>query len=146
MAGGPDRQQREVARQLTASRSQGRRDIDLILGTHAHVPQAYEKVNGTWVVYGMGDQVAGEMTDPRGQLGSAARFTFTEPRTPGAAWQVTSAEYIPHRMANDPLRLVNLPRATERPAPDPEDTAALAAVRKAVLSRGADQDGLRMGR
>ncbi|MCX4442888.1 CapA family protein [Streptomyces albidoflavus] len=142
----PDRQQREVARQLTASRSQGRRDIDLILGTHAHVPQAYEKVNGTWVVYGMGDQVAGEMTDPRGQLGSAARFTFTEPREPGAAWQVTSAEYIPHRMANDPLRLVNLPRATERPTPDPEDTAALAAVRKAVLSRGADQDGLRMGR
>jgi poly-gamma-glutamate synthesis protein (capsule biosynthesis protein) len=33
-------------------------DIDLILGTHAHVPQAYQKVNGTWVIYGMGDQIA----------------------------------------------------------------------------------------
>ncbi|CAM5445277.1 MULTISPECIES: CapA family protein [Streptomyces] len=142
----PDRQQRAVAERLTASRSDGRRDIDLILGTHAHVPQAYEKVNGTWVVYGMGDQVAGEMTDPRGQLGSAARFTFTAPRKAGAEWVVTSAEFIPHRMANDPLRLVNLARAAEAAAFDPEDAAALAAVRKAVLGRGADRDGLRMGR
>ncbi|CAM5413997.1 hypothetical protein SBADM41S_07913 [Streptomyces badius] len=36
------------------------------------MPQAYEKVNGTWVVYGMGDQIAGAMInyegaqDPRG--------------------------------------------------------------------------------
>ncbi|MFD5025719.1 CapA family protein [Streptomyces sp. NPDC058373] len=142
----PDRQQLSLARRLTASRTKGRRDIDLVLGTHAHVPQAYEKVNGAWVVYGMGDQVAGKMTDPRGQLGSAARFTFTAPRKAGAAWEATSAEFVPHRMANDPLRLVNLARATEAAAPDPEDTAALAAVRKAVLGRGADRDGLRMGR
>ncbi|NEB69835.1 CapA family protein, partial [Streptomyces fulvissimus] len=71
-----------------------------------------------------------------------ARFTFTAPRKAGAEWVVTSAEFIPHRMANDPLRLVNLARAAEAAAFDPEDAAALAAVRKAVLGRGADRDGL----
>jgi poly-gamma-glutamate synthesis protein (capsule biosynthesis protein) len=59
----PDEQQLALARQLTASQTGGRPDIDLILGTHAHVPQPYEKVNGTWVVYGTGDQIAGQPAD-----------------------------------------------------------------------------------
>ncbi len=87
----PDEQQRTLARALTASRTAGRPDIDLILGTHAHVPQAYEKVNGTWVVYGMGDQLAGYMYNPpdvvdgRGNQSSMARFTFARPARPGTA-------------------------------------------------------------
>jgi poly-gamma-glutamate synthesis protein (capsule biosynthesis protein) len=76
----PDDRQLTLARTLTASRTGGRPDIDLILGGHAHVPQAYEKVNGTWVVYGMGDQLAGKMNDPRGSMSSAARFTFVPPK------------------------------------------------------------------
>jgi hypothetical protein len=80
----PDRQQKTLAKQLTASRHDGRKDIDLIIGTHAHVPQAYEKVNGTWVVYGMGDQLAGKMNDPRGAMSSAARFTFVPPKGGGS--------------------------------------------------------------
>lgn len=76
----PDSRQKKLAKQLTRSRDgSGRKDIDLIIGTHAHVPQAYEKVNGTWVVYGMGDQLAGKMNDPRGAMSSAARFTFVPP-------------------------------------------------------------------
>ncbi|MGH3325008.1 MAG: CapA family protein, partial [Streptomyces sp.] len=39
----PDQQQISVAKQLTRSRSGGRKDLDLIIGTHAHVPQPYEK-------------------------------------------------------------------------------------------------------
>ncbi len=87
----PDEQQLRLARRLTAARTEGRPDIDLILGTHAHVPQAYEKVNGTWVVYGMGDQIAGEMInyegarDPRGNQSTIARFTFARPPGPAGA-------------------------------------------------------------
>ncbi|GAB2814183.1 hypothetical protein GCM10027073_53060 [Streptomyces chlorus] len=33
-----------------AARTGHRPDIDLIPGTHAHAPQAYEKINGTWVI------------------------------------------------------------------------------------------------
>lgn len=142
----PDSQQLSLAKRLTAARSDGRRDIDLILGTHAHVPQAYEKVNDTWVVYGMGDQVAGVMNDPRGSMGSAARFAFTPPAGEGEAWKVKKAEFIPHLMASKPrFRLVNLPRALADGATDAAYVRARNTVRNAALSRGAANEGLVMG-
>ncbi|WP_019545091.1 CapA family protein [Streptomyces sulphureus] len=143
----PDAQQRALAKRLTASRHHGRRDIDLIIGTHAHVPQAYEKVNGTWVVYGMGDQIAGKMDDPRGTMGSAARFAFRPPEDPdagGAAaeWQVGRAEYVPYLMETEPRHtLVNLGRDRG----SDERREAHATIERAVLSRGADKSGLRQG-
>ncbi|UCM90403.1 CapA family protein [Streptomyces marincola] len=141
----PDGTQLGLAGLLTASTREGRKDIDLVLGTHAHVPQAFEKVNGTWVVYGMGDQIAGVMTDPRGQLGTAARFTFAPPKAAGEPWAVEKAEYIPHRVDNDPITLVNLPRALAAEPGDAEHRAALDAVGAAVLARGAAADGLVLG-
>ncbi|MDT0441481.1 CapA family protein [Streptomyces johnsoniae] len=142
----PDTAQLKLAEELTASATGGRKDIDLILGTHAHVPQAYEKVNGTWVVYGMGDQIAGVMNDPRGQLGSAARFTFAPPRADGGDWTVEKAEYVPHSVDNDPITLVNLPRALAENPDHAAHRAAMTAIDGAVLSRGADADGLTRGR
>ncbi|SFC91133.1 CapA family protein [Streptomyces aidingensis] len=142
----PDSLQLSLARELTASASGGRPDIDLIIGTHAHVPQAYEKVNGTWVVYGMGDQLAGVMSDPRGQLGSAARFTFAPPAGEDGRWTVERAEYIPFVVDNDPIRVVSLPEAL---AADPDDagrSATLDRIGRAVLGRGAAEDGLTLGR
>ncbi|GHF41850.1 CapA family protein [Streptomyces griseosporeus] len=143
----PDRQQLDLARVLTASRSDGRPDIDLILGTHAHVPQAYEKVNGTWVVYGMGDQIAGEMfdhsgvEDPRGNQSSVARFTFAPPRRPGGRWEVTRAEFLPQLFDVDAGRVVNLNRALAQGA---DVRGVRDRIREVVLSRGAAKDGLRM--
>ncbi|WP_432106870.1 CapA family protein [Streptomyces sp. AA1529] len=143
----PDGLQRSLARKLTAARSGGRRDIDLILGTHAHVPQAYEKVNGTWVVYGMGDQIAGKMNDPRGSMGTAARFRFVPPEDDrgAAAWTVRKAEFTPFMMKTSPRHtLVNLASKASRSAGDPAQDEAYAAIREAVFSRGAAKDGLRM--
>ncbi|AXK34462.1 CapA family protein [Streptomyces armeniacus] len=143
----PNKQQLSLAKQLTRSRTEGRRDIDLILGTHNHVPQAYEKVNGTWVVYGMGDQVAGEMNDPRGQMGSAARFTFVPPREEGSGWTVKKAEFVPFLMQTEPdHRLVNLNSPQTRRSGDPVHAGARDTIRDAVLSRGAASDGLTMAR
>ncbi|MCK1822258.1 CapA family protein [Streptomyces sp. XM83C] len=144
----PDQQQLALARSLTASRAGGRPDIDLILGTHAHVPQAYEKVNGTWVVYGMGDQIAGEMTDtagvqdPRGNQSTVARFTFTPPSRPGGRWEVTRAEFVPQMYDVDAGRVVNLNRALAQGA---EVRGVRDRIRTVVLSRGAAKDGLVMG-
>ncbi|MEV6103566.1 CapA family protein [Streptomyces sp. NPDC051940] len=140
----PDALQRRVAERLTRSRSGGRPDIDLILGTHAHVPQAYQKLHGVWVVFGMGDQIAGPMNDERGNWGTIARFTFSPPAAPGGQWLVTKAEFVPqiidlHRPGNP--RVLNLA----------VDTAGgrLARVRDRIravtLSRGAAEDGLTMG-
>ncbi|GGV65087.1 lipoprotein [Streptomyces griseoloalbus] len=144
----PDERQIALARSLTASHTGSRPDIDLILGTHAHVPQAYEKVNGTWVVYGMGDQIAGEMTnhegvqDPRGNQSTLGRFTFSPPSRPGGRWEVTRAEFVPQLFDVDAGRAVNLNQALARGA---EVRAVRDRIRDVVLSRGAAQDGLVMG-
>jgi 2',3'-cyclic-nucleotide 2'-phosphodiesterase (5'-nucleotidase family) len=143
----PDAQQLSVAKQLTRSRSHGRRDIDLVIGTHAHVPQAYEKVNGTWVVYGMGDLLAGTMNDPRCAMSSGARFTFSPPRAGdgNGEWKVSKAEWIPFLIhTTPPIRTVDI----GAPAAHRSGAAAAAyrTIKQAVLSRGAAQQGLRPGR
>jgi hypothetical protein len=151
----PNEQQKTLAKQLTRSRSHGRKDVDLIIGTHAHVPQPYEKVNGTWVVYGMGDQLAGKMNDPRGSMSSAARFTFVPPKAGSAGtgragfgkggWSVRKAEYIPFFVETEPrISVVNLGSPAVR-AGGAEHGEAYSKIRKAVLSRGAAKQGLRMG-
>ncbi|MEU3252458.1 CapA family protein [Streptomyces sp. NPDC006997] len=144
----PDEGQLDLAQRLTASATADRPDIDLVLGTHAHVPQAYEKVNGTWVVYGMGDQIAGEMvnhqgaTDPRGNQSTLGRFTFAPPAEPGGRWRVTRAEFVPQLFDVDAGRVVNLNDALARGA---DVRAVRDRIRDVVLSRGAAQDGLLMG-
>ncbi|MGK5697535.1 CapA family protein [Streptomyces sp. URMC 128] len=144
----PDERQLTLARSLTAARSGSRPDIDLILGTHAHVPQAYEKVNGTWVIYGMGDQIAGEMTnhqgvkDPRGNQSTLGRFTFAPPARPGGRWEVTKAEFVPQWFDVDAGRVVNLNRAIAQGA---GVQAVRDRIHDIVLSRGAAEDGLVMG-
>ncbi|MBW5480521.1 CapA family protein [Streptomyces bambusae] len=148
----PDERQLTLGRTLTASQTDGRPDIDMILGTHAHIPQAYEKVNGTWIVYGMGDQVAGTMYnhsgayDPRGNYSSIGRFRFEPPAAPGGRWQVTKAEFVPQWMDLRAGKVVNLPAAlAEDPSEDSYRTAQ-EAITEAVLGRGAAKDGLTMGR
>ncbi|MEU3692245.1 CapA family protein [Streptomyces narbonensis] len=144
-----DQRQLSLGRALTASTSGGRPDIDLIIGTHAHVPQAYEKVNGTWIVYGMGDQIAGDMInhegayDPRGNQGTLGRFTFAPPRAPGARWEVTKAEFVPQWFDTGRGRVVNLGAAGDG---DPRHTSIRETIRQVVLSRGAEKDGLTMGK
>lgn len=144
----PDEKQLALGKALTASQTGGRPDVDMILGTHAHIPQAYEKVNGTWIVYGMGDQVAGEMfnytgaRDMRGNYGSIGRFTFAPPTAPGQRWQVTKAEFVPQMMDLGAGRVVNLPAALAH-SPGREDyEEARDEITEAVLGRGAAKDGL----
>ncbi|WP_406351906.1 CapA family protein [Streptomyces sp. NBC_01635] len=144
----PDGRQVALARSLTAARTGHRPDIDLILGTHSHVPQAYEKVNGTWVVYGTGDQIAGAMTgrqglpDPRGNQSTLGRFTFAPPGHPDGRWEVTKAEFVPQFYDVDAGRVVDLNRALAEGA---EVRSVRDRIRTVVLSRGAAMDGLVMG-
>ncbi|MFJ3670140.1 CapA family protein [Streptomyces sp. NPDC090106] len=145
----PDERQLSLARTLTAARTGGRPDIDLILGTHAHVPQAYEKVNGTWVIYGMGDQIAGEMSnhegvqDPRGNQSTIGRFTFVPPKRSGGRWEVAKAEFVPQLFDIDAGRVLDVNEAIAEGA---ELSGVRDRIREVVLSRGAAKDGLRMGR
>ncbi|RST07177.1 CapA family protein [Streptomyces sp. WAC05374] len=144
----PDRQQLTLGRALTASATGGRPDVDLIIGTHAHVPQAYEKVNGTWIVYGMGDQIAGDMInysgafDPRGNQGTIGRFTFAPPAAPGGRWNVAKAEFLPQWFNTGTGRVVNLNAAIRT---GENLTGVRDRIQQVALSRGAAKDGLLMG-
>lgn len=145
----PDARQLSLGRSLTASRTGGRPDIDLVLGTHAHIPQAYEKVNGTWIVYGMGDQIAGDMInyegsyDKRGNQGTLARFTFAPPTSPGRRWEVAKAEFVPQFFDTGRGRVVNLNEAIRKG--EQQYTETRDTIREVVLARGAARDGLVMG-
>lgn len=77
----PSTPQLKFAREL--ARKTG---IDLIIGHHAHVVQPMEKVDGTWIAYGLGNQVARHDV-PTGltEEGVIGWFTFTER---GGTWEV----------------------------------------------------------
>jgi poly-gamma-glutamate synthesis protein (capsule biosynthesis protein) len=60
---------------------------------YAHVVQPIAKVNGKWVVYGMGNMVGQSDTAyPRAYEGISVRFTFRESRH---GFRVTRAAYLP---------------------------------------------------
>ncbi len=83
--------------------------IDLVIGHHAHVVQPIQKVNGTWVAYGLGNHVA-RHSSPSGltEEGAIGWFEFRE-TTDG--WDV-SARYA--------TTLVDIPAEVEagEKAPD----------------------------
>ncbi|MFI8004789.1 CapA family protein [Streptomyces sp. NPDC086010] len=148
----PDGAQRALGRRLTASATGDRPDIDLILGT-THVPQAYEKVNGTWIAYGTGNQIAGPTAgrdgapDPRVGEGAMGRFTFAPPAGPGERWTVSKAEFLPQWFDAAAGRAVRLSPTTAEAGPGRGDLRRIHdRVRRVVLSRGAAQDGLVEGR
>ncbi|MFJ3973622.1 CapA family protein [Streptomyces sp. NPDC090021] len=146
----PDRQQTELAQALTASRSaDGLPDIDLIIGTHNHVPQPYEKINGTWVVFGMGDQVASFVPADklRGNQSSVPRFTFAPAADRPGRWDVVKAEYLTqYSDMGPPFRVVcaSCAAADETlPAVKRGEYARIdRQVTDAVMSRGAGDQGL----
>ncbi|MFG2222892.1 CapA family protein [Streptomyces sp. NPDC048644] len=154
----PDAQQTELARVLTASETDGRPDIDLIVGSRARTPQPYEKVNGsgdgdtqddqevsdggTWVVYGLGDQIAGEMRNKHGKMGTVARFTFTPPAEDGDRWRASKAEFIPQWFDTKTGRVRKLGKSAKLSR---ELAAVREEIRRTTLSRGAAKHGLVMG-
>ncbi|MFE7095376.1 CapA family protein [Streptomyces erythrochromogenes] len=146
----PDEQQKELAQALTASRSaDGLPDIDLIIGTHNHVPQPYEKINGTWVVFGMGDQVASFVPADklRGNQSSVPRFTFAPAAERPGRWEVVKAEYLTqYSDMGPPFRVVCASCAASDealPAAKRDEYARIdRQVTDAVLSRGAGGQGL----
>lgn len=56
----PSGYQVDIADQVTAIG-----DVDLVIGHHAHVVQPATVVNGTWVVFGLGNQLSAQAEDER---------------------------------------------------------------------------------
>lgn len=138
----PDDYQTDVVDEITRSP-----DIDIVYGHHAHVPQPIDRVNGTWVAYGLGNFVAAQQTAQRlTYRGVSVRFELTERRRATGGFTVTDIGYLPTAITgadpNRPTRVLDV--RADLDAPDtprrllPGLRADLAAVSADVLSLGAD--------
>ena len=112
-------------------------DVDLILGCHAHVVQSFEQINGKWVVYGMGNEVAWQTQQqdtrdgvmPRVHLhrGAARRVPGDEgagdPDVHAAQWGLRQAgRGTPRARLGQPVRRAAQP-VPGVPGPDPQGAA-----------------------
>jgi poly-gamma-glutamate synthesis protein (capsule biosynthesis protein) len=111
----PNAQQVALVRRLTASPA-----VDLVFAEHAHVVQPITRVNGKWVVYGMGNMVAqSDPRYPRAYEGITVRFTFGET---ARGFRVSRAEYIPTTWnptsSHGAIRIQRVDTALAHGAPD----------------------------
>ncbi|MEU8119199.1 CapA family protein [Spirillospora sp. NPDC049024] len=118
-------EQRRLAATLLRSR-----DVDLILGDHAHVVQPFERINGKWVVYGMGNQVANPVANIQAtHEGLVALVTFTWDARE-RRWK-EKPSFVPTLVApGPPIRLRTLVRG------DSADQAAIDDTTRVVRSLG----------
>ncbi|MFM8815684.1 MAG: CapA family protein, partial [Actinomycetes bacterium] len=84
-------QQTSVAEALTKSG-----EVDLIIGHHAHVVQPIKKVNGVWVIYGMGNVLSNLPTDDRWPASSQDAGVFTINMSLNAAGKVSFDTPVVH--------------------------------------------------
>lgn len=101
-----------------ASRLSRSPNIDFIYGHHVHVVQPYDKVNGTWVVYGLGNTIAEQDPAVEGVYdGNTCRVTFRE--QPDGRFAVAKLQYIPTMITQydgvHPMRVLNVPRSLHDP-------------------------------
>lgn len=92
----PNARQKEMAQKLLSSDA-----VDLILGTHAHVVQPCQKINGKYVMYGMGNFLSNQSPSQAASLPTESQegviVTFTLEKD-GGELRTTSMTYQPTRV------------------------------------------------
>ncbi len=134
----PNAQQVALVHRLTASPY-----VDLVFAEHAHVVQPITRVNGKWVVYGMGNMVAqSDPAYPRAYEGITVRFRFSERH---GRFVVTRAAYLPtvwnHVTGPAPIRVRRVGGRLPRAAADlPRLLEARRMTARAVAGPAHDRD------
>lgn len=82
----PSAYQRDIAGQILPSP-----DIDLVIGHHAHVVQPIEAVAGTYVVWGLGNQLSNQSEQPRRD----GLTVVVRAERDAARWKVSAVEAVP---------------------------------------------------
>lgn len=145
----PNAQQQELAEILTRSD-----DVDIVYGHHAHAVQPIEKVNGKWVVYGLGNLVAQQLsTNIPAFEGLMVDVTFVpkegaNAETEGPVWEVGTLTFTPTIISPPgvhPVTVTTIDKAIanlKEQYGEQADVSALEAARErtlaAVYSRGAE--------
>lgn len=134
----PTEKQKTIADKLTKSS-----EIDLVYGVGAHTVQPITKLNGTWVLYGLGDLVAQPPADRTTAFESViARATFTRSTS---GYTVSKLEYFPTTTSvyssGRPIRV----RLTSDAIAAGGDTSGLKESQERVESAVGSVDGLTKG-
>jgi poly-gamma-glutamate synthesis protein (capsule biosynthesis protein) len=113
----PNEQQLDVFADLTASPY-----VDFVYGHHAHVVQPFDRVNGKWVLYGLGNMVAQQEPErPDTFRGVVARLTLTE--RPDGGFEVEDPRYAPTLILNPTTtgatRVLDVARVRRSPTAPP---------------------------
>jgi poly-gamma-glutamate synthesis protein (capsule biosynthesis protein) len=134
----PTEKQKTVADKLTKAS-----EIDLVYGVGAHTVQPITKVNGKWVLYGLGNLVAQPPSDQTTAFESViARATFTRS---GSGYTVSKLEYFPTTTSvyssGHPIRV----RLTSDAIAAGGDTSALKESKERVEAAVGSAQGLTEG-
>lgn len=135
----PSAYQRDVVAQLLPSD-----DIDVIVGHHAHVVQPIERIEGTYVVFGLGNQLANQRQVPRSD-GLTVRLRAQQ--RPDGRYDVVGIDAIPTFVdAGASFRV--LPIGPTLDGPDGGGALANQLVasyeRTAAIIAGAQTEGVRL--
>lgn len=131
----PSAYQRDIAGQLVPLE-----DIDLVIGHHAHVVQPIDQIDGTYVVWGLGNQVSNQSQDPRRDgltvLATAARD--------GDQWSFTGIEAVPTFVDLDTFEVLPVTEAMADPevAPALRDQLSASYDRTASVLLGGQAPGI----
>ena len=102
--------------------------------------QPLQKINGKWVIFGLGNNIAAQETLVEGShRGLLVRVTFSQDTT--GVWTTSDIAWVPSLQDADPThRWCSLTAGGTCVSPG-ADAAALAATIEAVSLYGADTDG-----
>lgn len=103
----PSQYQRDIAGMFLPSP-----DIDLVIGHHAHVVQPIEQVEGTYVVYGLGNQLSNQTQAPRRD----GLTVVVEAEREGDRWKVSGIEAVPTWVDLGSFRVLPVVAAMADPA------------------------------
>lgn len=131
----PTVEQKKLYRALAESGA-----FDFVYSHHTHSVLPIEKHANTWIVYGLGNSVAKHATKTvlnREGITVNMQFVRTE-----SGWAPGVLRWVPHIMAEAPLRWCALPASAGEYCTDkPGDAASLERTSTTVNSLGAGKDG-----
>lgn len=107
----PSTYQRDVAARLLPSP-----DIDLVVGHHAHVVQPVEQVGGTYVAFGLGNQLSAQTQGPRRDGLSILAHAV---RSADGRWSFDGIEAIPTYVDTATYRVLPVVATLQDPATPP---------------------------
>lgn len=114
-------------------------DIDLVVGHHAHVVQPIEHVDGTWVLFGLGNHLSNQVADNE-RDGLLAIVTFGPDDDGG--WEVGGIEAVPTWVDRDTHRVLPTTAEGADLSDGLRDQLAASRARTVTVLRVDEVDGL----